>query len=67
MDGSTTLCWDGLSQSGVKPGHPREGLVFGPGIVKRSRNHEVENLEALADPGDHAWLEFEHADSDRSA
>src|SRR3954468_17535492 len=64
---STAMCWDGLSRSGVRLGYPREGLVFGPGIVKRSRNHEVETLEALADPGDHARLEFKHADSDRSA
>jgi hypothetical protein len=40
--------------SGVRLGHPHEGLVFSPSLVKRSRNHEVETLEALADPGDHA-------------
>src|SRR3954449_4192089 len=64
---STAMCWDGLFRSGVRLGHPREGLVFGPGIVKRSRNHEVETLEALADVGGHARLEFEHADNNRSA
>jgi hypothetical protein len=35
--------------------------------LKGSSNYEVENLEALTDLRDYAWLEFEHANCDRPA